>query len=97
MNENTENVVTENAASEISEEAPKAFAVGDIRLQLGDKYFVFAPTDDITPKEVALIFQMFLNGIMQKNNGYIDFGTYLKTHNLERQFSEMVQENSEKE
>lgn len=89
MSEGTEHAVPEGLV-----ETPKAIAVGDIRLQLGDKYFIFAPTDDITPKEVALIFQMFLNGIMQKGNGFIDFGTYIQAHKLERQFSEMAQEES---
>ena len=68
--------------------------VGDIRLQLGDKAIVFVPTDDITAKEVALVFQMFLNGIMQRN-GTLDFGSFIVKHNLQKHFAEIKDEPKE--
>lgn len=68
--------------------------VGDIRLQLGDKAIVFMPTDDITAKEVALIFQMFLNGIMHRQ-GNLDLGSFIVRHNLQKQFAEIKDEPKE--
>ena len=68
--------------------------VGDIRLQLGDKGIVFMPADNITAKEVALIFQMFLNGIMQRQ-GTLDFESFIAKHNLQRHFTEIKDEPKE--
>lgn len=68
--------------------------VGDIRLQLGDKAIVFVPSDDITGKEVALVFQMFLNGIMQRG-GTLDFGSFIVKNNLQKHFAEIKDEPQE--
>ena len=74
-----------------TEEAPMVVPVGDIRIQMADKAVVFAPKDDITGKEVALIFQMFLNGMGQRQ-GIVDFDSFLKAHGLYKHFAEIANE-----
>lgn len=66
--------------------------VGGIRIQNGDHAITFAPTDDITAKEVALIFQMFLNGIMHRGEGLLDFGTFIMENNLQKHFARIEEE-----
>jgi hypothetical protein len=69
--------------------------VGGIHIQNGDQSIYFNPTDDITAKEVALIFQMFLNGIMRREAGLLDFGSYIVANNLQKHFAEVKDESEE--
>lgn len=77
---------------ETIENKPVVLPVATIRLQLGDKAIGFNPADDITGKEVALIMQMFLNGVFSDHAAMIDFGSYINHHNLGRHFSEIKEE-----
>lgn len=63
--------------------------VAKIRLQLGDKAISFEPTEDITGKELAMITQMFLNGVFANKEALIDFGSYINENNLGRHFVEI--------
>jgi hypothetical protein len=71
--------------------------IGDIRIQIQDKSIVFAPADDITAKEVSLIFLMFFNGIMQREPNVLDFGAFIVKHSLQRHFAELPQTNGAKQ
>ena len=75
--------------------AKPVMPVARIQLQMNGLSFVFRPLDDITPKEVAFIFQMFLNGIIAGSK-IIDFEAYINENNLSRHF-EIVEEPSNKE
>lgn len=74
----------------------KSVPVGGIRIQNGDQAISFSPADDITAKEVALIYQMFLNGIMHRGTELVDFGGYILANNLQRHFVEIRDEPQEK-
>lgn len=74
---------------------PAAIPVGDIRIQMGNEAIVFAPADDMTAKEVALIMQMFLNGIGHRGSNLIDFGAFIVKHNLQRHFARIEDERKE--
>lgn len=63
--------------------------VGDIRIQMGEESIVFAPADDMTAKEVALVVQMFLNGIGYRGEELLDFGAFIVQHNLQRHFAKV--------
>lgn len=69
--------------------------VSNIRIQNGGESIFFNPTDDITAKEVALIFQMFLNGIMHREAKLLDFGSYILANNLQKHFAEVKDESEE--
>ena len=76
-------------------EENKTIPVGGIRIQNGDHSIAFVPTDDITAKEVALIFQMFINGIMHRSNELLDFGGFIVANNLQKHFAEIKDEPQE--
>lgn len=69
--------------------------VGGIRIQNGDNSIVFMPSDDITAKEVALIFQMFLNGVMHRGEHMLDFGAFIISNNLQKHFVAVAEEKTE--
>ena len=71
--------------------------VGGIRIQSGDDSIVFAPAEDITAREVAMVFQMFINGIMHRGPGKLDFGSYIVGNNLQRHFVAITDEPKEQE
>ena len=70
-------------------------SVGDIQIQLDGHSIIFAPTDDITGKEVAMVLQMFLNGMAHKGTEVIDFGSFINKHNLQKHFAEIKDEPQE--
>lgn len=67
----------------------KFVPIGEIKIDMDDLSLVFNPTDDITPKEVALIFQMFLNALIHKDEMFLDFGGYMEKHNLKKHFTQI--------
>lgn len=67
-----------------------ALPVGDIRIQFGDHFVIFTPTDDITGKECAQLMVMFLNGIMAKSA--VDMNSYIAQHNLSKHFTLVANE-----
>lgn len=74
----------------------KKFApIGEIKIDMDDVSLVFDPKEDITPKEVALIFQMFLNALIHKEEKYLDFNGYLESKNLKKHFTRLVNEISD--
>lgn len=81
-----EEIKTQNAAETLS------IPVGDIRIQMGNEAIVFNPADDMTAKEVALVMQMFLNGIGHRGTALIDFGAFIVKHNLQRHFARIEDE-----
>lgn len=67
----------------------KYVPIGEIKLDLNGLSLVFNPSDDITAKDVALLFQMFLNALIHKNEDYLDFGGYMEKHDLRKHFVEI--------
>lgn len=74
----------------MSEEVTNVKPIGEIKLDIGDVSLIFNPKEDITPKEVALIFQMFLNSILNPNELYFDFGGYMEKHDLKKHFVQIT-------
>lgn len=66
--------------------------IGEIKIDTDHEAFVFRPADDITAKEVALIFQLFLNFILNKEADSVNFDAYVIKHSLGRHFFKIRKE-----
>lgn len=66
------------------------YPIGDIRFVQKDlPAWKYAPKDDITNKELALLFPLFAIGSMSQNYCSYDFRGYIEKNGLLRHFEEV--------
>ncbi len=70
---------------------PTLLPVGDIYICRDKKCFKYAPLEDITTHEVALLFPLFLSSFVVQSTCY-DYVAYIEDNNLMRHFKEKKDE-----
>lgn len=98
VNMTTENGFNGTTAEDLKQAAEGSYAfgrnkmpVGDLSIHDGEKYYKFAPKEDMTGQEAGWIMMLFTTATISSRGigiNYYDYMGFVRAHGLERHFEE---------